>query len=69
MVFFYEVDVFIDVLSKFDDEVIVVVYGRFKEKLMYCENVIGKKVLIENELGVIKCLKIGERVRDIKVLI
>ncbi|MBH9750985.1 histidine kinase, partial [Clostridioides difficile] len=28
----------------------------------------GKKALIENEPGVIKCLKTGERVRDIKAL-
>lgn len=68
MASFYEADVFIDVLSKIDDEAIVVAHGRPKEKSMYCENVIGKKALIENEPGVIKCLKTGERVRDIKAL-
>ncbi|MCC0634118.1 histidine kinase N-terminal domain-containing protein [Clostridioides sp. ZZV15-6388] len=65
---FYEADVFIDVLSKCDDEAIVVAHGRPKEKSLYCENVIGKKALIENEPGVIKCLNTGERARDIKAL-
>lgn len=65
---FYEADVFIDVLSKNNDEAIVVAHSKCREKSLYCENVIGEKALIENEPGVISCLKTGEKKRDIKAL-
>lgn len=65
---FYEADVFIDILSRVDDEAIVVAHSKSKGKSLYRENVIGQKALIANEPGVITCLKTGETIRDIKAL-
>lgn len=65
---FYEADVFIDVLSKYDDEAIVVAHSKSIKNSLYSENVIGQKALIENEPGVITALKTGEIIKDIKAL-
>ena len=50
---FYEADVFIDVLSKVDDEAIVVAHSKYKVNSLYRENIIGQRALIGNEPGVI----------------
>ncbi|MBQ9014022.1 MAG: histidine kinase N-terminal domain-containing protein, partial [Bacilli bacterium] len=65
---FYEADVFIDVLSKNDDEAIVVSHSKSKVNSLYSQNVIGNRALIKNETGVISCLKTGETIKDIKAL-
>lgn len=65
---FYEADVFIDVLSKVDDEAIVVAHSKYKVNSLYRENVIGQRALIGNEPGVISCLKTGKISKDIKAL-
>lgn len=65
---FYESDVFIDILTKNQEEAIVVAHGKAKNNSIYKNNVVGKKALSINEPGVINTLLTGVTSKDIKAL-
>lgn len=65
---FYESDVFIDILTKNQEEAIVVAHGKAKNNSIYKNTVVGKKALSINEPGVINTLLTGVTSKDIKAL-
>ncbi|MEW8957246.1 histidine kinase N-terminal domain-containing protein, partial [Clostridium sp.] len=66
---FYECDIFIDVLSKYKEEAIVLVHGiPSSGKSLYSSIVVGKVASKEREPGVLKTFKDGLPSKDIKAI-
>lgn len=66
---FYECDVFIDVLSKYKEEAIVLIHGKPSSgKSLYSSTVVGKVACKEKEPGFLKTFKTGVASKDIKAI-
>lgn len=66
---FYDCDIFIDVLSKYKEEAIVLVHGiPSSGKSLYSSTVVGKVASKEREPGVLKTFETGLPSKDIKAI-
>ncbi|NFV11444.1 hypothetical protein FDG09_00485 [Clostridium sporogenes] len=66
---FYDCDIFIDILSRYKEEAIVLIHGKPSSgKSLYSSTVVGKVASKEKEPGVLKTFKTGVASKDIKAI-